>query len=51
VRADVDVVRGAEWIMRVVLSLVTVPGGVIDSGDPASVDRFLEEFLLPGLGG
>ena len=36
--------------MRIVLSLVTVPGGAVDTSDPAGVRRFLDEFLVPGLG-
>ena len=50
VRADLDVVRAAEWVMRIVVSLVTVPGGAVDTTDPRSVGRFLEEFLVTGLG-
>lgn len=42
VRADLDVARAGEWVIRVVLSLVTVPR----DGD---VLPFLEEFLLPSL--
>ena len=30
VRADLDVARAAEWVIRIVLSLVTVPGGAVD---------------------
>ncbi len=50
VRADLDVARAAEWVMRVVLSLVTVPGHAVDVDDRASVGRFVEEFLVVGLG-
>jgi AcrR family transcriptional regulator len=42
VRADLDVARAAEWVIRVVLSLVTVPR-------EDDVLPFLEEFLLPSL--
>ena len=49
VRADLDVPRAAEWVMRVVLSLVTVPGHAVAVDDPGSVAAFLEEFLLVGL--
>jgi AcrR family transcriptional regulator len=50
VRADLDIERAGEWVMRTVLSLVTVPGHAVDGDDPASVRRFVEEFLVPGLG-
>lgn len=49
VRADVDVTRAAEWVMRVVLSLVTVPGEAVDVDDPVSLLRFVDEFLVSGL--
>lgn len=49
VRADLDVPRAAEWVLRLVLSLVTVPGEAVDADDPASVRAFVQEFLVPGL--
>ena len=50
VRADLDVARAGEWVMRVVLSLVTVPGQTVDIDDTGQVRLFLEEFLVAGLG-
>jgi len=50
VRADLDVARAAEWVMRMVLSLVTVPGHAVAVDNPASVSGFVDEFLVPGLG-
>jgi hypothetical protein len=35
--------------MRMVLSLVTVPGEAVDADDPASVRAFVDEFLVTGL--
>jgi AcrR family transcriptional regulator len=49
VRHDIDVARAAEWVMRIVLSLVTVPGDAVKADDAASVRRFVEEFLVSGL--
>jgi hypothetical protein len=49
VRPDVDVTRAAEWVMRIVLSLVTVPGDAVDVDEPASLRRFVDEFLVAGL--
>jgi AcrR family transcriptional regulator len=49
VRGDLDVGRAAEWIMRLVLSLVTVPGDAVDADDPVSVRAFLDAFLVPSL--
>jgi Transcriptional regulator len=49
VRADLDIARAAEWVMRVVLSLVTIPGEAVDEDDPDSVRRFVDDFLVAGL--
>jgi hypothetical protein len=49
VRSDIDVTRAAEWVMRIVLSLVTVPGDAVDADDPGSLLRFVGEFLVAGL--
>jgi len=49
VRADLNISRAAEWLMRIVLSLVTVPGEAVDVDDASSVTRFVEEFLIAGL--
>lgn len=50
VRPDLDVARAAEWVLRIVLSLATVPGDSFDADDPAQVRTFVQEFLVPGLG-
>jgi len=49
VRPDLDVTRAAEWVMRIVLSLVTVPGAAVDVDDPVSLQHFVGEFLVAGL--
>jgi AcrR family transcriptional regulator len=49
VRADLDVARAAEWVLRMVLSLVTVPGDVVETENPKDVAAFLSEFLVAGL--
>ncbi|HPG26424.1 MAG: TetR/AcrR family transcriptional regulator [Spirochaetaceae bacterium] len=43
VRPDLDVERACEWIMRIVISLVTMPT------DDKNHRRLIEEFLIPGL--
>lgn len=48
-RADLDVRAASEWVMRMVLSLVTVPGAAVDVDDPASLRRFVDDFLVAGL--
>jgi len=49
VRPGMDVARAAEWVMRIVLSLLTVSGNTVDVDDPQSLRRFLDEFLMNGL--
>lgn len=48
-RADLDVARAAEHVLRLVLSLVTVPGDAVDPDDRRSLSAYLSEFLLPAL--
>jgi AcrR family transcriptional regulator len=49
VRADLNIARAGEWVMRMVLSLLTVPGELVDVDDPACVRSFVDEFLVGGL--
>jgi AcrR family transcriptional regulator len=48
VRTDLNVHRAAEWIMRIVISLVSIPGGVVATDDLVEMERFLDEFLVAG---
>ena len=48
-RPDLDVHRAAEHVLRIVLSLVTLPGDAVDADDRKSLSSYLEEFLLPSL--
>jgi AcrR family transcriptional regulator len=50
VRASLDIPRAAEWVLRMVISLVTTPGDAVDIDDPAQVRAFLTDFLVAGLG-
>ncbi|MFN8036420.1 MAG: TetR/AcrR family transcriptional regulator [Acidimicrobiia bacterium] len=49
VRPDLDVRRAAEWMTRVVLSLIVTPAVTFDADDPAQRRSFIREFLVPGL--
>jgi AcrR family transcriptional regulator len=49
IRGDVDVTRAAEFVMRFVLSMVTVPGDAVDVDDVDAVKRFAQEFVVAGL--
>ncbi|MCF2533082.1 TetR/AcrR family transcriptional regulator [Yinghuangia soli] len=48
VRADLDADRATEWIMRMVISLVTVPARAFDADDPEQVRDFVAEFITRG---
>ena len=40
--------RPAEWIMRMMLSLVTVPSLTVDLDDPEAVRRFVRDHIVRG---
>lgn len=48
-RSDLDLEAAAEWVMRLVVSLVSVPGVAVDIDDRDSVARALTTFLMPAL--
>jgi AcrR family transcriptional regulator len=48
VRADLDLRQAAEWIMRILISIVTVPSATIALDDPKQVRRFIEDYLVRG---
>ncbi|WP_436778038.1 TetR/AcrR family transcriptional regulator [Yinghuangia sp. YIM S09857] len=48
VREDVAVERATDWIMRMLISLVTVPARSFDADDPDEVRRFVAEFITRG---
>jgi AcrR family transcriptional regulator len=50
VRTDLDVAQAAEWVLRIVISLVTVAGDTVDIDAAADVRAFLRAFLVAGLG-
>jgi AcrR family transcriptional regulator len=49
VRPELDVLRAAEWITRMVFSLTATPSVTFDIDDPEQTAAFIREFLLPGL--
>lgn len=48
-RADIDLEAASEWVMRLVVSLVSVPGVAVDIDDHNSVENALDTFLMPAL--
>ena len=49
VRADLELEAAAEWVIRVLASLVSVPGRTVDPDDPESLRACLARFLAPAL--
>jgi AcrR family transcriptional regulator len=49
VRTDLDAAPAAEWIFRMVLSVVTIPGESFDPDDPDALLAFFAEHLVRGL--
>ena len=49
IHPDIDVAEASEWVARVIISLVTVPGDVLDPSDPAQVRTHVRRYLMPGL--
>jgi AcrR family transcriptional regulator len=49
VRAELDLEAAAEWVIRVLASLVSVPGRTVDADDPVALRAHLATFLSPAL--
>lgn len=49
VRADLHILRAAEWITRMVFSLSATPSVTFDIDDPEQTAAFIREFLVRGL--
>lgn len=49
VRAGLDRPKAAEWIVRLLLSLVVMPSSVVDLDDPDAVRAYMQEFVVRGL--
>lgn len=48
VRPDLDLRQAAEWIMRILISLVTVPSVTVDLDDARALRKFIEDHLVRG---
>ena len=51
VRAGLDLQDAAEWVIRVLVSLVGIPGLRVDADDPVALREHLATFLAPALAG
>ena len=50
IRAGLDPRRVAEWVLRIIVSVVTTPGVSVDLDDPEDLGCFLRDHLIAGLG-
>jgi AcrR family transcriptional regulator len=48
VRADLDLRQASEWIMRILISLVTVPSVTVDLDDARGLRAYIEDHLVRG---
>ena len=46
-RADLDLESAAEWVIRVIVSLVGVPGRAVDADDREDLLGYLQTYLEP----
>jgi hypothetical protein len=49
IRTRLDRRAAAEWIVRLMLSLVVMPSTVVDLDDPDAVRAYVQEFAVRGL--
>ncbi len=49
IHPDIDIAEASEWVARVIISLVTVPGEVLDPSDPDKVRTHVRRYLMPAL--
>ncbi len=49
IHPDTDIDEASEWVARVIISLVTVPGDTLDPSDPDQVRAHLRRYVMPGL--
>jgi hypothetical protein len=49
IRSGIDHARAAEWIVRIMLSLVVMPSAVVDLDDADAVRGYVQEFVVRGL--
>ena len=49
IHADTDIAEASEWVARVIISLVTVPGNILDPNDRDAVRTHVRRYVMPGL--
>jgi AcrR family transcriptional regulator len=49
IHPDTHVDEASEWVARVVISLVTVPGDTLDPSNPDQVRAHVRRYVMPGL--
>ncbi|HKP41802.1 TetR/AcrR family transcriptional regulator [Mycobacterium sp.] len=51
IHPETDIAEASEWIARVLLSLITVPGDTLDPTDADAVAAHMRRYVMPGLQG
>jgi AcrR family transcriptional regulator len=49
IHPDTRIDEASEWVARVIISLVTVPGDALDPDDPEQVRAHVRRYVMPGL--
>ena len=49
IHPDTHVDEASEWVARVVISLVTIPGDTLDPSNPDQVRAHIRRYVMPGL--
>ncbi len=49
IHPETDIAEASEWVARVIISLVTVPGDVLDPNDRDEVRAHVRRYVMPGL--
>jgi AcrR family transcriptional regulator len=49
IHSTTDIAEASEWVARVIISLVTLPGDVLDPNDRDEVRRHVRRYVMPGL--
>ena len=49
IHPDTHIDEASDWVARVIISMVTVPGDILDPSNPDQVRAHLRRYLMPGL--
>jgi AcrR family transcriptional regulator len=49
IHPDTRIDEASEWVARMIISIVTVPGDTVDPGDPGQVRTHVRRYVMPSL--